>query len=62
MEREEKKNDMSRLHRSGFDVGVKKSYGSFFSSLRERTEIELKQITDEKMNAKSGKGSVKAND
>ena len=53
---------MSRLHRSGFDVGVKKSYGSFFSSLRERTEIELKQITDEKMNAKSGKGSVRAKD
>ena len=32
--------------RSGFDVGVKRSYGSFYSSLRERTEKEKKALKD----------------
>ena len=42
---------------SGFDVGIKKSYGSFFSSLRERTEFERekrqKAIIEDKNDAAS---------
>lgn len=31
---------------SGFDIGLKKSFGSFYSSLRERTEIEQERLHD----------------
>ena len=37
----EKKAEQSKLIKSGFDVGVTKAYGSFFSSLRERTDAEM---------------------
>ena len=32
---------------SGFDISEKKSYGSFFSCLRERTETEVENSTYE---------------